>query len=508
MSGALIAAPVVVPLLAAAVVLIGFRRPLVQRAAGLAGAAALLAVAVALTSMVWQSGPRAVHVGGWPPPFAISLVADTLGSLMVLLASLVGAAVAVYSLAEVGAARLDMGYFGMYMVLLAGVNGAFLTADLFNLYVCFEVMLMASFVLMVMGGDRYQKEGGLKYVTLNLLSSALFLAAVGIVYGATSTLNLAELAARMPLVATERPELVAALAGLFLVAFGIKAALFPLYFWLPASYHTPPVSVSAVFAGLLTKVGVYAMIRVFSAVFVDLRWLFSLLVGIAVLTMISGVLGAVSKFHIRRILSFHIVSQIGYMVLGLALVSSADPVVRRLALAAAVFYIAHHILVKTNLFLIAGVIRRLGGTEDLGPLGGLSLRTPWLATLFLIPAASLAGIPPLSGFWAKLAIIQAAVDARAWIAVGAALLAGLLTLLSMTKIWNEAFWKDAPEATSPHELHRTIWPMIVPIVILATLTVTIGLVPQPLFAVADRAAAELLDLEAYRATAGLLGSGP
>jgi multicomponent Na+:H+ antiporter subunit D len=395
----------------------------------------------------------------------------------------------------------------MYMVLLAGVNGAFLTADLFNLYVCFEVMLMASFVLMVLGGDRYQKEGGLKYVTLNLLSSALFLAAVGIVYGATATLNLAELAVRVPLVAGERPELVAALAGLFLVAFGIKAALFPLYFWLPASYHTPPVSVSAVFAGLLTKVGVYALIRVFSAVFVDLRWLFSLLVGIAVLTMISGVLGAVSKFHIRRILSFHIVSQIGYMVLGLALVSSADPVVRRLALAAAVFYIAHHILVKTNLFLIAGVIRRLGGTEDLGPLGGLSLHTPWLAALFLIPAASLAGIPPLSGFWAKLAIIQASVDAGAWIAVGAALLAGLLTLLSMTKIWNEAFWKEAPEATSPQDWHRTIWPMIVPIVILAMLTVTIGLAPQPLFAVADRAAAELLDLEAYRATLGLLGGG-
>jgi multicomponent Na+:H+ antiporter subunit D len=398
-----------------------------------------------------------------------------------------------------------MGYFGLLMVLLAGVNGAFLTADLFNLYVCFEVMLMASFVLMVLGGDRHQKEGGLKYVTLNLFSSALFLAGVGIVYGATATLNLGELAVRMPLVAAQRPELAAALAGLFLVAFGIKAALFPLYFWLPASYHTPPAAVSAVFAGLLTKVGVYALIRVFSVAFIDLGWVFAGLVGIAVLTMLSGVLGAVAQFHVRRILSFHIISQIGYMVLGLALLSAADPTVRRLALAAAVFYIAHHILVKTNLFLIAGIIRRGCGTEDLGPLGGLFASAPWLAALFLIPAASLAGIPPLSGFWAKLAVIQAAVDARAWIAVAAALAAGLLTLISMTKIWNEAFWKDAPQSAPDCGKKNVRWTMVVPIAVLGGLTIAIGLWPQPLFAVADRAAAELLDLEAYRGAFDLGG---
>jgi multicomponent Na+:H+ antiporter subunit D len=507
MKAALVAAPIVLPLLAAAVVMLGFRSPTVQRISGIVGAAALLGASAALFDAVWRNGAQAVHVGGWPPPFAITLVADTLGSLMVVVASLVGALVAIYSLADIDQARLEMGYFAYLMVLLAGVNGAFLTADLFNLYVCFEVMLMASFVLMVLGGDRHQKEGGLKYVTLNLLSSALFLAGVGIVYGATATLNLGELAVRMPAVAAERPELASALAGLFLVAFGIKAALFPLYFWLPASYHTPPVAVSAVFAGLLTKVGVYALFRVFSLVFIELHWVYELLIVTAVLTMLFGVLGAVAQFHVRRILSFHIVSQIGYIVLGLALLSSSDAAVRRLAVAAAVFYIAHHILVKTNLFLIAGLIRRSGGGEDLGPLGGLAVRTPWLAVLFLIPAASLAGIPPLSGFWAKLGIIQAAVDARAWVAVAAALAAGLLTLVSMTKIWNEAFWKDRPEAESTPARSAGMWQMVIPIVVLAALTVAIGVFPQPLFDVADRAASELLDTGTYRSWVGAPGGG-
>jgi multicomponent Na+:H+ antiporter subunit D len=501
-------APILLPLVAGAAVMIGFRSIRFQRAIGVAGAVSLLASSMLLFGSVWRDGTHAVHVGGWPPPFAITLVADTLASLMVLLASIIGAAVAFYSLAEVESKRLEMGYFALLMVLLAGINGAFLTADLFNLYVCFEVMLMASFVLLVLGGGRRQMEGGLKYVTLNLVSSALFLAGAGIVYGAAHSLNLADLAVRMPEVAAQQPALAAALAGLFLVAFGIKAALFPLNSWLPASYHTPPAAVSAVFAGLLTKVGVYALIRVYSVVFVDVPGVFQILLVMAVLTMVAGVLGAVAQFHVRRILSFHIVSQIGYMVLGLALLGVNDDSVRRLALAAAVFYVAHHILVKTNLFLIAGVIRRHGGTEDLGPLGGLKKQAPWLAALFLIPAASLAGIPPLSGFWAKLGIIRATVEAGAWTALAAALFAGLLTLLSMTKIWNEAFWKDAPPEAPAVSSTRHPAAMVVPIVLLAALTMAIGLAPQPLYAVADRVAAELLDIDAYRAAAGLLEPTP
>jgi multicomponent Na+:H+ antiporter subunit D len=498
-SGLLVVSPVLVPLFFAGAVMVGYRRLRVQRAFGVAGALVGLVAAIALATLVWREGPQTVHTGAWPAPIAISLVADTFAALMVLLSSIVGAAVAVYATAEVDERRLRMVFFALLLVLLAGVNGAFLTADLFNLYVCFEVMLMASFVLLVLGGDRSQMEGGLKYVTLNLFSSALFLAGVGIVAGAAHSLNLGELSVRMPAIAAERPELVTALAGLFLVAFGLKAAMFPLHFWLPASYHTPPASVSAVFAGLLTKVGVYALIRVFSLLFSGIAAVLDLVLAAAALTMIVGVLGAVAQFHIRRILSFHIVSQIGYIVVGLGLLGAGDAATRRLALTASVFYIAHHILVKTNLFLVGGVIGSLRGSEDLARLGGLKNAAPWLAVLFLVPAASLAGIPPLSGFWAKLGIISAAVDAEAWLVLAAALVAGLLTLLSMVKIWNEAFWKDDPRATSETTGGRPPAAMVAPIVALALLTVAIGLAPQTLFEIADRAAAELLDPDAYLA---------
>ena len=497
MIGLLVVSPVLVPLVFAGAVMVGYRRLRAQQVLGVTGALLGLGSAIALATLVWREGTQTVHTGAWPAPVAISLVADTFAVLMVSLSSIVGAAVAVYATAEVDERRLRMAFYALLLVLLAGVNGAFLTADLFNLYVCFEVMLMASFVLLVLGGDRSQMEGGLKYVTLNLFSSALFLAAVGIVAGAAHSLNLGVLSVRMPLIAAERPELVAALAGLFLVAFGLKAALFPLHFWLPASYHTPPASVSAVFAGLLTKVGVYALIRVFSLLFAGLAPVLDFVLAVAALTMIVGVVGAVAQFHIRRILSFHIVSQIGYIVVGLGLLGAGDAATRRLALTAAVFYIAHHILVKTNLFLVGGVIGRLRGSEDLARLGGLKTAAPWLAVLFLVPAASLAGIPPLSGFWAKLGIIAAAVDAEAWLVLAAALAAGLLTLLSMVKIWNEAFWKDDPRPTPDDGGGRPSAAMVAPIVALALLTVAIGLAPQVLFEIADRAAAELLDPSAY-----------
>jgi multicomponent Na+:H+ antiporter subunit D len=314
----------------------------------------------------------------------------------------------------------------------------------------------------------------------------------------------------MPGVAVEHPDLVAAVAGLFLVSFSIKAGLFPLYFWLPASYHTPPVAVSAVFAGLLTKVGVYALIRMFTLVFVDVGGAHRLLLVLATFTMVAGVLGAVSQYNFRRILSFHIISQIGYMVVGLGLLTSADPDVRRLGLLASVFYIAHHIIVKTNLFLIGGVVRRLGGTEELRDLGGLYRRMPWLAALFLVPALSLAGIPPLSGFWAKLAMIRAGLQAGEWVVVGAAVAAGLMTLMSMIKIWNEAFWKARPQeadqpVTAPGRGHLAV--LLAPAVGLAVLTILIGLFPGFLFDLADGAAVELLDTTAYQEAVNGIGAG-
>ena len=495
MRHALVVLPVLVPLATAVGCLL--LRPWrgAQRAASVGGAAVGLAVAVALLHRVSATGIAVVQVGAWPAPFGISLVADLLSAIMVLLAGLTGLAVGVYSLGSIDAEREARGYHPLFHVLLAGVCMAFLTGDLFNLYVAFEVMLMASFVLLALGGERAQLEGAVKYVTLNLLSSAIFLAAVGTLYGVTGTLNLADLA-----VAVRRGAdggLLAALAALLLAAFGIKAALFPFFFWLPASYHTPPVAVSALFAGLLTKVGVYALLRVFTLVFAGKAGPGQgLLLALAALTMVTGVLGAAAQFEFRRVLSFHIVSQIGYMVLGLGL---GTP----LGLAGTVFYLVHHIVVKTNLFLVAGVVRRLGGSLELGSLGGLYRARPGLALLFLVPAFSLAGIPPLSGFWGKLVLVKAGLDSGHHGVTAVALAVSLLTLYSMTKLWNEAFWKQPPGPGPASS--RVPWTELGPVAALAAVTVAVGLGAGPLFDLASRAAAQLADPGQY--VEAVLGPG-
>ena len=502
--------PILIPMLTAIITLLAYRSRRVQRWVSVSGAAALLAAALWLLTVVWHAerGIRAAQIGNWPAPYGITLVADLFSAIMVTLAGIIGLAVALYSLASIDPAREAFGYHPLYHFLLMGVCGAFLTGDLFNLYVWFEVMLMASFVLLALGGERGQMEGAIKYVTLNLMASALFLAALGILYGLAGSLNMADLARKFAGLAPTQPTgLVTTLAMLFLVAFGIKAAVFPLFFWLPASYHTPPVAVSAVFAGLLTKVGVYALIRVFTLIFVhEPGFTHTLILIIAGLTMVTGVLGAVAQSEFRRVLSFHIISQIGYMIMGLGLFTP-------LALAGSMFYIAHHIIVKTNLFLVSGVVNRLGGTFELKKLGGLYQTRPGLAMLFLIPALSLAGLPPLSGFFAKLGLVQAGLAQGQYAIVAAALGVSLLTLLSMMKIWNEAFWKTlvggehasravASNQTSVSSDQSPVssgrWAVLLaPIVLLAAITVAMGLGAGPAFALALRAGEQLMHPALY-----------
>jgi multicomponent Na+:H+ antiporter subunit D len=493
--------PILIPFVAAIISLIAWRSIRVQTVLSVAAGAGLLAAGLVLLYDVWHHGIRAAQMGSWPAPFGITLVADTFSAIMVVMAGLIGCVVAVYSLEGIDRSRKSFGYYPLLFILLMGVNGAFLTGDVFNLYVWFEVMLIASFVLMALGGSRAQLEGAFKYVTLNLMASALFLAAVGILYGIAGTLNMADLAQRTRDVS--HPGTLTTVAMMFLVAFGIKAAVFPLFFWLPASYHTPPPAVSAVFAGLLTKVGVYALIRAFTLLFVqDTGYTHGLLLVLAAFTMVTGVLGAVAQNDFRRLLSFHIISQIGYMIMGLAIWSP-------LALAGSVFYLVHNIIAKTNLFLIAGVVGRLRGTEDLKKLGGLYRTRPVLSVLFLVSALGLAGLPPLSGFWAKFVLVKAGLDSGQYMIVAVALGVSLLTLFSMTKIWAQAFWKDAPGNTADEPLSRAAWWSFgIPIVVLAVLTAAIGLAFEPVFQLSMRASEQLLDPAAYIAAVLGPGGGP
>ena len=490
----ILALPIAIPFVTAVIAFL-LRTRRAGRWVSVVGTAVLLLSSAVLMATVLREGVIAGQMGTWPAPFGITLVADYLSAVMVVITAITGFAVAIYALGDVEERAEYLGFHALYNVLLAGVCGAFLTGDLFNLYVWFEVMLISSFGLLILGGSKEQIDGGIKYVTLNLVSTIMFLSGIGLLYGMTGTLNLADLS-----LAVERVEnqgLLTVVAMLFMIAFGIKSALFPLFFWLPAAYHTPSFSVSAVFAGLLTKVGVYALIRMFTLVFDhDVGFTHTILLWVAGFTMVTGVLGAAAQSDFRKVLSFHIVSQIGYMIMGLALFTP-------LAVLGAVFYLVHHIIVKANLFLVAGVAKRLTGSTELYTIGGLYKSAPLLAVLFIIPAFSLAGFPPLSGFWAKYVLVKAALDIGSWVIAGVALVVGLLTIYSMTKIWAEAFWKAHPDGIDPTPDRINAGQrraLVLPIAFLATLTIIIGFFPQPFIGFAETSAAQLLDPTAYVTT--------
>ncbi len=498
----LVAMPILLPLFAALAMLPFRESPAVQRGLVLASSAAQAIVAAVLLARVYAGGVLALQAGGWAAPFGITLVADLLSAVMVAAAALIGLTTSIYSLGSIDHERERFFFHPLMQLMLVGINGAFLTGDLFNLYVWFEVMLISSFVLLALGGTPRQLEGSVKYVTINLFSSAIFLSAVGILYGVAGTLNMADLSARLP--AIEQRNLLSVVAVLLLVTFGVKAAIFPLFFWLPASYHTPPVAVSAIFAGLLTKVGVYAIMRVFTTVFTgaESEAIFRILLWVAPLTMIVGVLGAAAQYDLRKLLSFHIVSQIGYMLFAIAIQSP-------LAIAGGLFYIVHNIVAKTSLFYISGIIREKSGAFDLKKIGGLYSTEPLLAALFLVSALALAGIPPLSGFWAKLMVIRAGLESGHSFVTGAALLVSLLTLFSMTKIWNEAFWKDDPgvaKVTGAAPGGGRMAMLYLPVAMLCGVILFFGLSFEPVYELSARAAAQLLDVESYR-NAVLRGGG-
>ncbi|QFQ29755.2 Na+/H+ antiporter subunit D [Janibacter melonis] len=445
----LIPVPVLLPLLGAGLTLVLVHRPRAQRAVSVAVLVAVVALAAYLLWAVDEHGTMAVWVGGWEAPLGISLVADRLSTLMLLVSSSVALAVLVYS---IGQGMIDDDesapvsiYHPTFLVLVAGVSNAFLAGDLFNIFVSFEMLLFASYVLLTLGGTESRIRAGTIYVVVNMLSSMLFLISIAAVYGATGSVNLARLHESL----AQLPDPVAlTLQLLLLTTFGVKAAMFPLGFWLPDSYPTAPAPVTAVFAGLLTKVGVYAILRTQTLLFPD-RPLTDLLLVVAVLTMVVGILGAVAQSDLKRLLSFTLVSHIGYMIFGIALATKGG-------VSGAVFYVAHHITIQTALFLVLGLLERRAGSTSLVRLGGLARIAPLIAVLFFVPAMNLAGIPPLSGFIGKIGLMSAGVETGtplAYVLVAASAVTSLLTLYAIAKAWSLAFWRTPAQA---HELALAI----------------------------------------------------
>lgn len=526
----LVPLPVVLPLVGAGLAVVAGRRGRRQRIVTVTTLILTLAVAVGLVvATAGSSPPLVVAAGGWVPPQGVVLVVDKLAALMVAVAATVTLGVALFAIGEgkfIDDASTQESPLPIFhpalLILMAGVDTTFISGDLFHMYVGFEMLLVASFVLLTFGGTEDRVRAGVNYVFVSLLSSLLFLLALAMIYAACGTVIIAQL--------TERLQTMPAgtrltLHVLLILGFAVKAAVFPMSGWLPDSYPTAPAPVTAVFAGLLTKVGVYAIIRTETLLFPG-GSLSTILLWAALLTMLVGILGCLAQDDIKRLLSFTLVSHIGYMIFGITVGGTAG-------LSSAIFYVVHHIIVQTALFLVVGLIEHHSGSTSMAGLGGLLRSAPVVALLFFVPAMNLGGIPPLSGFLGKVGLIQAGVDRGdplAYLLVAGSLLTSLLTLYAVSRVWARVFWRDPePVALAPSQGHgrpgdapttvpatgggatstavgvteapRTAQPvprsLLVPTVFLVTVSTGLTLLAGPLYHYTDRAASDLLTRTPY-----------
>lgn len=453
---------------------------------------ALVLLVLVDAGLLWRvltNGTIVMTMGRWLPPFGISFTVDILGATLALTSAVVALAGAVYAASSIGATGRRYGFYPFLLLMLGGVSGAFLTGDIFNLYVWFEVLLISSFGLLILGSEREQIDGAVKYAFLNLVATTLFLIATGLLYGAFGTLNMADIARKAPELAGTAP--VMTLAALYLLAFGMKAAAFPANFWLPASYHTPRIIVSALFAGLLTKVGIYALLRTLFTLFPVERDSYAMLIAIvAALTMITGILGALAQSDFRRTLGFTVVSGIGVMLAGIALGGHTG-------LAGTTFYAVHSMVVMTALYMLAGVMHRYARTMSLHELSGFYRLSPALSAVALVLFFAVAGLPPFSGLWPKVMLVKASIDVGAWWLAGAILVTGLLTTITFGRVFLLAFWRTGTEDTAhPSKLDESRF-ITGPLVVLSALVVVAGLWPEPVMKLAYMAAASLIDVPAY-----------
>jgi multicomponent Na+:H+ antiporter subunit D len=484
---------IIVHLFAAILQLIFWRKTVTQRVISVAAAFIGVLLAAGMFYKVFNGGILIMNAANWRAPFGIVFVADLFSSTLVLITSIAGLAVSLFSAAGLSRSRMLYGYFPIFHMLLMGLNGAFLTGDIFNLYVWFEVIIISSFVLMTLGGRKAQLEGAVKYMAMNILASMFFLTGIGILYGITGSLNMADLAIKLPKV--QNQSLVNLVSMFFLIGFGIKSAVFPLYFWLPSSYHTPPSAVAATFGGLLTKVGIYALFRVFTLLFTPDENVKTLLIVIAVFTIVTGMFGALIKNNIRRLFSALIVCHIGFMVAGLGVYS-------KVALMGAMFYLIHDIIVKTNMFLIAGLIRQLRGSMNMKILGGIYANYPKISLVVALVLFSLVGIPPLSGFWPKIYLIEGSFEVGNYLLTVALIGGSFVTMFVIARLWSEVFWKDAAESeivkdTFQHLPRYKKALLVSPIVLLCICSLYIGFGAQSIIEVVDRITDEMINTAPY-----------
>lgn len=482
----LIVLPMLLPLLAGILLIFVPRYSKLQRYVSLFVMLANIGISIYLLGEIQTEGILRLDFGGWEPPFGILFVADSFSVLLVLTSSIVTAACIIYAFSSVSRTYEKMFFYSFVNFLVAGVNGSFLTGDLFNLYVNFEIMLLASYVLIAFGGRKLQLQESIKYVAINVISSWIFLVAIAFLYGSVGTLNLAHISERVAEVG-QTPTLTV-ISIVFLTVFALKAGLL-LYFWLPGSYSAPPTAVAALFGGLLTKVGVYSMIRVFTLIFYHETQITHTLIGIlAALTLIGGSIGALAYKDIRLIVSYNVVIAIGFMLVGLAVMTPA-------ALEGTIYYLVHDMIVKTLLFLIAGTMISLTGKSKMDDMSGLIRNYPMLGWTLFIVMFSLAGIPPMSGFIGKVLVAQGAVEAGSYLLVALAFISSIFVLYSLLRVFLNSFWGETIISKEDQRPMKSGW--MVSIVLLTVGTFALGLGAEAVAVYVQDAANTLMNPQIY-----------
>ena len=484
----LVVLPIVIPLFTALTALFLGKPSAGRRWLFALSAVLQIAFASTLFWKNWHGEALVLGVGAWSYRVGIVLVVDLLAAVMITLSTLVSLAAILYTFVECPVKAEHPLRLPLMQLLVLGINLSFSTGDLFNLFVAFEVMLIASYALLTLEADNWSIKQAFPYLAINLVGGTLFLCAAGLAYGLFGTLNFADISLRVA--SMEGDHRVMAVVLLLMVVFCTKAGLFPLFYWLPNSYTILPFPLAALFAGLLTKVGVYVLLRMFCTILPhDLPLAHDLLVWLAGATMVLAILGAVARDYIRGILAFNLLSHIGFMALAIGFFTPRS-------IAAAIFYIMHHIVVMASLFLITGVVTSLNRADFLPRMGHLWKQTPWVGALFMLQALSLAGVPPLSGFWGKYLIVEAGLGEHAYWMVAAVIVASILTLYSMIRIWNGAFWSE-PDAVKVHTENR-VWVKFAWVAAgLLAVSLSLGLGAEWFMRISLQAAHQLLDKANY-----------
>ncbi|QED46562.1 Na+/H+ antiporter subunit D [Cytobacillus dafuensis] len=478
--------PIIIPLIAGLIMILFRQNIRFQRFLSILAIMASGFVAVILMGQIKGKGIQTLQAGGWDPPFGITIVADMFSALLLLSTSIVALFCLIFAFKSIGKERESHYFYPFYLFLITGVNGSFLTGDLFNLFVCFEVMLISSYVLISLGGTKIQLRESIKYILINVLSSSLFLLGVAYLYAMLGTLNFAHLSLRVA--EAGQDGLLTTVALLFLMVFGMKAALF-LFFWLPEAYSAPPIAVAAIFAALLTKVGIYAIFRMFTLVFYHEPQITHLIIGIlGALTMILGAIGAVAYWDIKKILTYNVIVGVGFIMAGLASFTSNG-------IMGSMYYLIHDILIKALIFLLGGTIISLTGTSKLKEISGLIRNHPYLGWMFFIAALSLAGIPPLSGFLGKVFITRGTFESEYYWLGGIGLLTSLMVLYSIMKVFMNVFWG---ETHLSKEMEKgTTKGLMFPMGCLTVLTISLGLGAEGIHEYVRLATESLLNPKLY-----------